>query len=819
MMRNPTWLVLLLLAAAVAGAQTPQASSWTVPPKPDPRAAVSPTAPVPTSAVRLLLHDQQIVFTSPSRIAPKDIRWLAPLTGALTFLLATDRRNMQERIHPDGLPRARSAPASDAGVAALAGIPLLLYWYGWHNADSYARGTGLLSARAVVDTLVTSEALCLIARRNGPMQGEGDGDFFHGSVASSSFPSMPAGAAWAVASVVSQRYPGWLTQAGAYGLATAVSLNGVTSLKHFPSDVLVGSALGWLVGRYVSHAGEAAPHRRPESAEEKPERVKETGAAPAGDAAPYPRPLGAEENPPRVKQAAAAPTGSSYVPIDSWVYTILDRLAALGLIPSQTSGLRPWTRAECRRQMLEADERVDAGPPGTKVLLAALHREFDAGDASSVVVESVYVRSGEIAGPVLNDSLHFGQTWSNDFGRPFGRGSNSNAGFTSRAQSGRFFLGIQGEYQRAPGSAAYSLPVRQVISQLDGVPLQAGEVVPLTSRFRTLEAYAGIHLGDFEISVGKQAMWWGPTYDSPLSFGDNAEPTKNMKVSTGRPIRFPGVLRYLGAIRGEFVIGKLGGQKYTWRPWFNAQKISFKLTPNLEMGFTRWSIFWGVGHPITVGSFVENFISLNSPHGEAGVGRNDPGDRKGAFDFRYRIPGLRNWLTLYTDSYCDDDPSPLAAPRRAAIDPGLYLTHVPGVPQLDFRVEAPSTELMGIDQGGQFNYFNSQYRSGNTNYGDLLGNSVGRDGRAIEGWSTFWFSARTNVQVGYRQLKGSARFLPGGSTQSDAHIKISLKLADGWFASTMFQYERFWVPVLGGPGRNLSGWLQLTWEPNWRISL
>jgi hypothetical protein len=70
------------------------------------------------------------------------------------------------------------------------------------------------------------------------------------------------------------------------------------------------------------------------------------------------------------------------------------------------------------------------------------------------------------------------------------------------------------------------------------------------------------------------------------------------------------------------------------------------------------------------------------------------------------------------------------------------------------------------------------------------------------------------VEAGYRQLKGSTRFLPGGSTQSDATIKISMKLADGWFASAMFQYERFWVPVLGGPGRNLSGWLQLNWEPN-----
>ena len=795
-------VVPLMLTAVAVAAQTPPAA---------------PTAQPSTNPLRLLLHDQRIIFTSPSRIAAKDTKWLAPLAGTLAFLFATDHMNIDELFQKSASVREGSAVAGDAGLAVLASIPVFLYWHGWHDADGYARDTSLLSARAVADTLVTSEALGLITRRRRPAPGGEGGDFFHGSTTFSSFPSMGVSAGWALASVAAERYPGWLAQTGVYGLATAVSLSEVATRRHFPSDVLVGSALGWLVGRYVGRARETALFGDPEQVDDEPSRIKERGAAPAVET-PYHHPE--QEQPARSKESGAGASGSAYVPNDSWVYTALDRLAALGLIPSQTSGLRPWTRAECRRQLLEADERSEDGPPGTNVLLAALHREFDGGDGSSaVVLESVYVRSGEIVGPVLNDSLHFGQTWNNDFGRPFGRGWNSDAGFTSRAQSGRFFLSLQAEYQRAPGSDAYSLPLRQTIAGLDGNPLQAGSALPFTSRFRTVEAYAGIQLGGLEISVGKQAMWWGPTYDSPLSFGNNAEPTKNMKISTQHPIRLPGVLRYLGEVRGEFVIGKLGGQKYTWRPWFNAQKVVFKLTPNLEMGFTRWSIFWGVGHPITVGTFVDNFLSLTSPAGAAGLGRNDPGDRKGGFDFRYRIPGLRNWLTLYSDSYSEDDPSPLAAPRRAAIDPGLDLTHVPGLPQLEFRVEAPSTELMGLDQGGQFNYFNSQYRSGNTNYGELLGNSVGRDGRAVEGWSTYWFSPRTQVQVGYRQLKGGTRFLPGGSTQSDATIKASLKLADGWFASMLFQYERFWMPVLGGPGRNLSGWLQLIWEPNWRILL
>jgi hypothetical protein len=493
----------------------------------------------------------------------------------------------------------------------------------------------------------------------------------------------------------------------------------------------------------------------------------------------------------------AQPAASPYVPLDSWVYPALDRLAASGLVPSQLAGQRPWTRAECRRQLAEADTLSAESGANALGLLRALHAEFD-GDRTAVVLDSVYVRAGGIAGPALDDSFHFGQTWTNDQGRPFGGGADVYTGVDLRAASGRFFGAARLEYQRAPGASAYPLSVRQTVADLDGVPLSAGGVAAV-SRFRAVEAYAGVRLGDVQVSIGRQPLWWGPGYDAPLSFSANAEPTENVKVSTVSPIRLGRV-----GVRAEFVLGRLGG------PWFNAQKVSFQLTRNLEMGFTRWSIFWGAGHPATVGSLLRNFWSFDSP---AGPGRTDPGDRKAGFDFRYRVPGLRNWLTLYTDSYSDDDPSPLAAPRRAAIAPGVYLARFPGLPRLDLRIEAPSTQPAGWDMGGQFLYFNTQYRAGNTNYGRLLGNAVGRDGRAVQTWLRWWLRGRGRLEAGYRQTKTSGKFLPGGATQSDATVRAAFDLAPAWSLSAMSQYERFYVPLLGGPRRNLSGWLRLAWTP------
>ncbi len=56
----------------------------------------------------------------------------------------------------------------------------------------------------------------------------------------------------------------------------------------------------------------------------------------------------------------------------------------------------------------------------------------------------------------------------------------------------------------------------------------------------------------------------------------------------------------------------------------------------------------------------------------------DVGDRRGGFDFNYRVPGLRNWLTLYGDFFTDDDPvSAVPLHRRSAIMPGIYLAKFP----------------------------------------------------------------------------------------------------------------------------------------------
>jgi hypothetical protein len=164
--------------------------------------------------------------------------------------------------------------------------------------------------------------------------------------------------------------------------------------------------------------------------------------------------------------------------------------------------------------------------------------------------------------------------------------------------------------------------------------------------------------------------------------------------------------------------------------------------------------------------------------------------------------------------YSDDDPSPLANPRRSIINPGFYVSHLPGLARLDLRGEATSTQLLtSADLGPTFVYFNSQYHDANTNNGFLFGNPTGRDARSYQGWSTYHFSPVTSLGFGIRQLKASKVFLPGGGTQTDANARFQWQVRPNVQIDAFLQAERWLIPILRPTAQqNVTGQVQLTYR-------
>ncbi|MCL2660131.1 MAG: phosphatase PAP2 family protein [Acidobacteriaceae bacterium] len=805
---------------------------------------------------RRLVGDQKAIWTSPARVKPADAEWLVPFGIATGMLLGSDRHTMRSAIHLSPGDRNRADKLSTAGVAALGAVPAAGYLWSLGNYAPQAHETGLLTGQALLNSLAVNEVLKLTFRRERPLVNNASGHFFSASGFNSSFPSNHSIAAWSMASVVASEYPGWLTQTIVYGLASTVSVSRVLSQQHFPSDVLVGSATGWLIGRYVYHAHhnytlnpyETSPSEdravaqmvraaRPVSVP--PPTSTAAAAAAAGllvqsvtslTAAQLPAQSGNwfDSNPDSI--------GSTNVPMDSWIYPALERLGALGLIPTQNVSIRPWTRQECLRQLRQAQdmvERLNDSNPGivdaAERLMTDLDRELAPESTSfqELALESVYVRFGTIAGPALTDGYHFSQTWWNDFGRPLGRGSSAIAGFSVRSHHGPLFFYAREEWQHDPGNPAETPEVNQLINTLDSKPFAGAPVIqPIAQRAayerqRPLELYSGVAFHGNALAFGKQQLFWGPTIMGPLAFSSNAEPAYSLRFVSTRPHPLP-LIPSWGTYRFDIVLGKLSGHRYPARPWFNGQKVSFNFGDNLEFSFTRWSVLWGAGHPITLDSFKNNIFSFNSTGigivGNTGTSsygdRTDPGDRKSNFDFRYRLPFLRRVAMIYADAYSDDDPNPIDAPRRAVWNPGIYFARLPWLPHMDLRIEAVSSEELAHDDGGTKFFINNQYLDSNTNKGFLLGNAIGRDSRAIEGRASYWFSARTRIEAGYRQNKTSTKYLPGGGTITDGFVSGSIALNRHWTAQFFVQRERFWIPsYMQGAQHNASGWLQITWNP------
>ena len=512
--------------------------------------------------------------------------------------------------------------------------------------------------------------------------------------------------------------------------------------------------------------------------------------------------------------------GTVYVPLDSWVYPAFERLFSLGYADSAYLGMRPWTRTSCLQILQETYPKLQNAPEDAEAwsIFQALAVEFgvNAGQTSpQAELSNVYTRNMYIKGRPINDSFHFGQTLINDYGRPYQEGFNALDGFTARAEGYHFTLDVRGEYQHAPGRAPYPESVQELISQVDSTPLLAPEAVPQTNVFRLINANLAVSLANNVISVGKADDWWGPTQAGSMALSNNAEPIYGLRINRVVPVRIPLLSDVVGPFRYEGLFGSLKGHSYPNSPWVHAEKFSFKPTRDLEFGFSRVVIFAGKDHvPLTFGSFWHSFTSFSNVSLAEKESRNDPGFRSSSFDFSWRLPWMEKWLTLYSDSIVHDDVSPISAPRRAAVNPGLYLSHLPKLPHVDLRAEGVSTDPVASDQGGQFLYYEYEYKDGYTNKGNLFGSWMGREGKGGQAWLTDWLSPKEYIQLGYRNAKVSKSFIPGGTTQNDVNVKAVIRLKDDLELNAFGQMEFWKVPALAsGQQHDFTGSFQITYFP------
>jgi membrane-associated phospholipid phosphatase len=768
---------------------TVQSSDWLMRPTPD----------LPSASARLW-QDQKQIWTSPLRLRLTDAEWLVPVAGVTSGLLLTDSSFSKALSNnPGTLSTYKSIRLG--GVAALGAASGGFYLWSLHTHDPRQRETGLLAAEAVLNSLIVTQGVDLVAGRERPLEGNGQGSFFQGG---SSFPSDHAAAAWAAAGILAHEYHGPLTKLLVYGLASTVSIASVSSKQHFPSDVLIGSGLGWMISEYIYRS-----HHNPELGGSAWAPLREMVSDKESGPAKYP--------------------GSIYVPVDSWVYRAFDRLAAFGYLSSGYQGKRPWSREQCAHFLVDIDEAL-AAPNVTnsaiksqaQTLVQALHHEFAreeaqfSGPNQSAELDSLYSRIVSASGTVLNDGYHFGQTFGYDYGRPFREGTNLIDGGAASATYGTLFFNFSGEYQHAPSEPALSAEVREFIADRDKGPAPPDTSFAPINRFQLLDAYAGVNLLGWQITFGNQSLSWGPGVGGSLLLSNNAAPFPMLRIAPENPVEIPGVSKILGPFSMEQFFGRLEGHAGLSQPWIYGQKISLKPFRSLEFAYSRTTLIGGTGgDPLTAGNFLRSLFGRVDP-----AINSVPGDSRTAIDWTWRLPGMRDWLTFYGEMEDDDDLIPLQNVTKSVLRPGLYLSRLPFLPQWDVHFEWTTSTSPGrasFQNHGDLNYWNLDYPDGYTNEGNLMGNIVGREGVTLQAWVRYWASPRHTLDFSWKQSRVLSDFVPGGGKWQDYQASYSITRRSGVYLNALLQFEHISSFPLLFPGSkdNFTAAIELGFLPQW----
>lgn len=444
-----------------------------------------------------------------------------------------------------------------------------------------------------------------------------------------------------------------------------------------------------------------------------------------------------------------------YIPLDSPIYTQLDTLNSLGFLDTYLEELKPISRVEAARLVLEAQKGlstesaepgVGASIPLARAMVRQLRAELpeeigwlenDNEDMLPAMVrpvdrlEAQYVYSTgrrRSFGPVdrQNEELYAQEATPllpNNDGIPTSAGSNETMRASGWLGAGGFFTGY-GEIDMS-GPFTHSPP---------------GFTGATTNRFQLLRGEVVTDFGNTAISFGLHEMYWGTGYFGSLSQGNNAPVFPALRIASVHPSYLPGFLGYLGPFRAEAFFGQLDhGRDYSIpsriysRPWISGQVIVFKPLPTYEFGITHVIEFGGLGNTgYSWMGFLGRATGLSTGNSASGNTNSQAG-----FTNRFYFPSLRNSY-LYVDALGEDNLT-LEVPKIGGLLPFAAVSYKGGfyVPRLtsDGRTSA-RFEFTNTSQRYGFHHDSLYWAYKNRLMGDPIGPNAFEADLALDRWVT-----------------------------------------------------------------------------------
>ncbi|WP_306535471.1 capsule assembly Wzi family protein [Geobacter sp.] len=476
--------------------------------------------------------------------------------------------------------------------------------------------------------------------------------------------------------------------------------------------------------------------------------------------------------------STASALSSPNIPLDSPVYSYLEKLAGFGLVRSDVAGIKPFSRAEAARLLLEAEWNMEAGSGSgdlafARTILAelrrkipreaALYREPDTAPAvdvnpmSSARVRYVYLdgkpRSYERPVHDPGDDGVFGigsgLRPANPYPSPVQQHGTEGTSLMENNEGIVYRDGHNVEVRFSAEASLGSVASALVEPQLSYSREGDGATVKL------VKGYLKIGGGGAELEVGRDANWLGLGSRGAVTLTNNARNFDLVKLSSPEPI----LLKYVGALKYAFIGSRFDttvtdGEER--RPWFLGAKLSVKPVENFEIGINYGKQFAGPGVDNSFGDFVRGIfggMSSDNTNNLAGV------------EMRLRLPKLRN-TELYGEFSGEDSASfwPIVESYVA----GVYIPRLTASGRDDLRFE--------FFKGNNILYTNSTFPGGYLYKGMPIGHSQG--GAVIEFYLRYshWFSVRNNLALeffrtdrgheGRVTVDAAGRFDPNGVMQA-----------------------------------------------------
>ena len=200
-------------------------------------------------SVRRTLEDQKELYLTPFK--PSNFKWDALVLGGTAGLLGADRHI---ETHIGNAHYTFYQATSDVAIAGLGAAVGGVWIWGIKGDHPHAKETGMLELETLVDTFLIYTPMQLLAARQRPDVGNGNGDFWKHHAINTSFPGGHAMFTFAMATVVSHEYRQKWVQVLAYSVATTVTVSRFMARDHWSSDMFAGAALGIGIGAHVFHA-------------------------------------------------------------------------------------------------------------------------------------------------------------------------------------------------------------------------------------------------------------------------------------------------------------------------------------------------------------------------------------------------------------------------------------------------------------------------------------------------------------------------------------------------------------------------------------